>query len=267
MDSVYNNDYFDNHQTFDGSRIFHYMWNNVFLLLLIPVSIKLGKRKSYIDIALNNCKQFQIAEDTQQFAETVDASLNNAIVYKSHLVVATDEFLLLWGADDTYFNPIVIPRKMIIKSEVVYRKKGIYGSSRRTNVMGVFTLSNDIKVEALLCGQFEKKALIRLEKCGIVSLETNKNCVTGALKMEYIINGKKLVWDYYDYDDASRLKDNNLHIDNIWNMKDTVGYTDTCVGVSILADDTFYFVTFRGLGFTMKVSENTVECIKKQITK
>ena len=40
--------------------------------------------------------------------------------------------------------------------------------------------------------------------------------------MEYIINGKKLVWDYYDYDktsiDASRLKDNNLHIDNIWNM-------------------------------------------------
>lgn len=39
--------------------------------------------------------------------------------------------------------------------------------------MGVFTLSNDIKVEALLCGQFEKKALIRLEKCRIVSLETN----------------------------------------------------------------------------------------------
>ena len=89
--------------------------------------------------------------------------------------------------------------------------------------------------------------------------------------MEYIINGKKLVWDYYDYDktsiDASRLKDNNLHIDNIWNMKDTVGYTDTCVGVSILDDDTFYFVTFCGLGFTMKVLENTVECIKKQITK
>ena len=139
-----------------------------FLLLLIPVSIKFGKRKSYIDIALNNCKQFQIAEDMQQFAETVDASLNKAIVYKSHLVVATDEFLLLWGADDTFFNPIVIPRKMIIKSEVVYRKKGIYGSNRRTNVMGVFTLSNDIKVEALLCGQFEKKALEKLKQCGIV---------------------------------------------------------------------------------------------------
>ena len=56
---------------------------------------------------------------------------------------------------------------MIIKSEVVYRKKGIYGSNRRTNVMGVFTLSNEIKVETLLCGQFEKKALEKLKQCGI----------------------------------------------------------------------------------------------------
>ena len=90
------------------------------------------------------------------------------------------------------------------------------------------------------------------------------------MKMEYNVNGKKLVWDHDKSNiniDASKLKDNNLYIDNIWNMKDTVGYTDTCVGVSILADDTFYFVTFCGLGFTMKVLENTVECIKKQITK
>lgn len=87
--------------------------------------------------------------------------------------------------------------------------------------------------------------------------------------MEFNVNGKKLVWDYDDESniDSSKLKDNNLHIDNIWNMKDTVGYTDTCVGVSILTDDSFYFVTFYGLGFTMKVLENTVECIKKQITK
>ncbi len=86
--------------------------------------------------------------------------------------------------------------------------------------------------------------------------------------MEFNVNGKKLVWDYDESNnDASKLKENNLHIDNIWNMKDTVGYTDTCVGVSILTDDSFYFVTFYGLGFTMKVSENTVECIKKQITK
>ena len=87
--------------------------------------------------------------------------------------------------------------------------------------------------------------------------------------MEYTVNGKKLVWDYDDTSniDASRLKVDNLYIDHIWNIKDTVGYTDVCVGVSILADDCFYFVTFCGLGFTMKVLENKVECIKKQITK
>ena len=50
-------------------------------------------------------------------------------------------------------------------------------------------------------------------------------------------------------------------------MKDTIGYTDTCVGLSILSDDSFYFVTFRGLGFTMRFNDGNVECIKKQITK
>ena len=50
-------------------------------------------------------------------------------------------------------------------------------------------------------------------------------------------------------------------------MKDTVGYTDTCVKLSVLSEDTFYFVTFAGLGFTMKVVGDNVECIKKRITK
>ena len=104
----------------------------------------------------------------QKLAEDVDASLNKTIVYKTHLVVATEEYLLLWGDDDTSFNPIVIPRNMIIKSEVIYSEKGIYGSNRRINVIGHFTLSNDVNVEALLCGQFEKKALEKLKQCGIV---------------------------------------------------------------------------------------------------
>lgn len=140
----------------------------LFLFLLIPVSIKWGKRKSYIEVALNNCKKFQISTDWQKLAEDVDASLNKTIVYKTHLVVATEEYLLLWGDDDTSFNPIVIPRNMIIKSEVIYSEKGIYGSNRRINVIGHFTLSNDVNVEALLCGQFEKKALEKLKQCGIV---------------------------------------------------------------------------------------------------
>lgn len=86
--------------------------------------------------------------------------------------------------------------------------------------------------------------------------------------MEYIINEKKLVWDYDETNsDASKLKDNNLYIDGIWNMLDTVGYVDACVSVALMSEDCFYFVTFCGLGFTMKVFDNKVECIKKQITK
>ncbi|MCQ2962448.1 MAG: hypothetical protein MJ235_08960 [archaeon] len=141
----------------------------IFLFLLIPISLKLGKKKSYIDIAFNNCKKFQISEDLQQLAEDVNASLRKEIVYKSHSIVATDEYLLLWGDDDTFFNPIIIPRKMIVKSEILYRKKGIYGENRRINVMGVFTLSNGLKVEAILCGQFEKKVLEKLIDLNIIN--------------------------------------------------------------------------------------------------
>lgn len=86
--------------------------------------------------------------------------------------------------------------------------------------------------------------------------------------MEYVLQSKTLVWDFDKTEShAAKLKDNNLFIEGIWNMKDTVGYTDTCVSVSILSEDTFYFVTFCGLGFTMKLVGNTIECVKKQITK
>lgn len=86
--------------------------------------------------------------------------------------------------------------------------------------------------------------------------------------MEYLIQNKKLIWDFDKAEsNARKIKDNNLFIEGAWNMKDTVGYTDSCVGVSILSDDTFYFITFCGLGFTMKVIDNDIICIKKQITK
>lgn len=86
--------------------------------------------------------------------------------------------------------------------------------------------------------------------------------------MEYIIKDKKLIWDFDKAEsNASKFKDNNLYIEGIWNMIDTVGYIDTCVGLSILSDDSFYFVTFCGLGFTMRVVGDNIECIKKKITK
>lgn len=88
------------------------------------------------------------------------------------------------------------------------------------------------------------------------------------MKNEYVVHDKKLIWEFDKSEsNASKLKEDNLFIEGIWNMKDTVGYTDTCVGLSVLSEDSFYFITFRGLGFTMKVVGNVVECIKKQITK
>ena len=50
-------------------------------------------------------------------------------------------------------------------------------------------------------------------------------------------------------------------------MRDVVGYDDCCVGVYRLSENEFYFVTFLGLGYTMRIEDNTVTCIKKTITK
>jgi len=86
--------------------------------------------------------------------------------------------------------------------------------------------------------------------------------------MECIIQGKKLIWEFGKNESAaSRLIENNLFIEDVWNMKDTVRYTDTCVSVSVLSEDSFCFVTFRGLSFTMRIVGEKVECVSKQITR
>lgn len=81
-----------------------------------------------------------------------------------------------------------------------------------------------------------------------------------------------LVWNFDKQEtNAAKLKDNNLYlIDQMtvkWNMNDIVGYTDTSVAVSQISSDTFSFVTFNGLRFTIKVEDEEVKCIKKEITK
>lgn len=86
--------------------------------------------------------------------------------------------------------------------------------------------------------------------------------------MNYFLNGKNLIWNFDKNEtDNKKLENNNLYIEDLWNMKDTVGYTDTCVGVTILSENKFYFVTFMGLGFTMQICNDKVICLKKQITK
>lgn len=85
---------------------------------------------------------------------------------------------------------------------------------------------------------------------------------------KYKIKDCILVWDWDEtVRKASEFKLDNLYIDDIWNMKDTVGYSDTCVMVNVLSEDTFYFATFGGLGFHMQYLHYKIVCLRKQITK
>ena len=77
-----------------------------------------------------------------------------------------------------------------------------------------------------------------------------------------------LVWERDDEEiNARNFRDNNLYIEGVWNMSDTLGRTDTCVGMTVTGENTFSFVTFSGLKYEMSVTNGKVELISKQITK
>ena len=77
-----------------------------------------------------------------------------------------------------------------------------------------------------------------------------------------------LVWERDDEETyAGNFKDNNLYIEGVWNMSDTLGRSDTCVGMTVTGDNTFSFVTFSGLKYEMSVTSGKVELISKKITK
>ena len=78
---------------------------------------------------------------------------------------------------------------------------------------------------------------------------------------KYNLNSYILKWDNDPF------KTNNLYIDEVWNMKDTVGYEDSCVLVNIIDENSFRFTTFNGLSLLMKVNDNEVICIEKKETK
>lgn len=77
--------------------------------------------------------------------------------------------------------------------------------------------------------------------------------------MKYKIKDKELVWN-------EDLSDNNLYIEGLWNMKETVGHDECCVLLRMIDDDSFYFATYNGMGYTMKLEEE-LKCIKKQMTR
>lgn len=90
--------------------------------------------------------------------------------------------------------------------------------------------------------------------------------------ISYDIGNYVLIWDFdCKQVNSSLLVNNNLYLvreqNLIWNMKEAVGYDDTCVGVNVLSSNTFYFATFSGLGFKIKVDNDKVIFIEKNITK
>lgn len=87
---------------------------------------------------------------------------------------------------------------------------------------------------------------------------------------DYDLGRYVLSWDWDpDEQNAGNLKENNLYIDGIWNMRDTVTAKrpDTCVGLQIIDDKTFSFTTFLGMKYVMTVVGGRVDLISKMCVK
>lgn len=89
----------------------------------------------------------------------------------------------------------------------------------------------------------------------------------------YDFCGMTLVWDYdKNNTNAANLRPFNLYLINdftiVWTMKETVDWkNETCTGVRIISPDTFYFTTFACVGFTMKLLNGKIICIKQVFTR
>ncbi len=87
-------------------------------------------------------------------------------------------------------------------------------------------------------------------------------------KHEYSVGGLSLIWEWDEEEaNARNFKDNNLYIEGVWNMSETLGRTDTCVGVSIIGENKFSFVTISCIRYSMSVSSGKIELISSMITK
>ena len=87
---------------------------------------------------------------------------------------------------------------------------------------------------------------------------------------DYELGDYILSWEWDpDEQNAANLKENNLYIDGIWNMRDTVvaNRPDTCVGLQIIDDKSFSFTTFWGMKYNMNITGGKVEMISKMCVK
>lgn len=87
---------------------------------------------------------------------------------------------------------------------------------------------------------------------------------------DYKIGEYLLSWDWDpDEHNAGNLKKNNLYIDGVWNMCDTVvaKRPDTCVSLQIIDDKSFSFTTFWGMKYNMTITSGKAELISKLCVK
>ena len=87
-------------------------------------------------------------------------------------------------------------------------------------------------------------------------------------KYENKVGGLILIWEWDNEETfAGNMKENNLYIEGIWNMSDTLGRKDTCVGLTITGENAFSFVTFSGIRYEMAVTDGKIKLISSRITK
>lgn len=87
-------------------------------------------------------------------------------------------------------------------------------------------------------------------------------------KTVYKIGDYELVWEFgKDENNISKQPINNLYIDNVWNMLETVGSDEVCTWVRIVEPDRFVFSTFRGINYEMQVEGESVVFVSKEIVK
>ena len=84
----------------------------------------------------------------------------------------------------------------------------------------------------------------------------------------YQIGKHILTWDWDKHEsNVARQPINNLYIDGLWNMKDTIHRDELCTGCKVIDDETFSFTTFICQCYTMKIINHTVEPVSCVCTK
>ena len=85
---------------------------------------------------------------------------------------------------------------------------------------------------------------------------------------EYRVGNYTLTWVFNENEaDASKLPENNLCIDDIWNIKDSSPNDNCCVHCRVIDEVTFAYTTFGGMYYVMSLKNGVVEKISSRLVK